>query len=44
MKTAIDTVFACESGSCAAPLLASIDDFTRWALEDRSEIARGRRP
>jgi adenylate cyclase len=40
MRTAIDTVSKLRERGVRSTLLGSIDDFTRWALEDRSEIAR----
>ena len=40
MKTALDTVTRMRERGVRSTLLASIDDFTRWALEDRGEIAR----
>ena len=40
MKTALDTVSRMRERGVRSTLLASIDDFTRWALEDRGEIAR----
>lgn len=40
MKTALDTVSRMREHGLRSTLLASIDDFTRWALEDRGEIAR----
>ena len=40
MRTAIDTVTRMRENGVRSTLLASIDDFTRWALEDRREIAR----
>ena len=40
MKTALDTVTRMRERGVRSTLLASIDDFTRWALEDRSEIAQ----
>jgi adenylate cyclase len=40
MRTALDTVTRMREQGVRSTLLASIDDFTRWALEDRSEIAR----
>ncbi len=40
MKTALDTVTRMRERGVRSTLLASIDDFTRWALEDRREIAR----
>ena len=40
MKTALDTVTRMRECGVRSTLLASIDDFTRWALEDRGEIAR----
>ncbi len=40
MRTAIDTVSRMREQGVRSTLLASIDDFTRWALEDRGEIAR----
>lgn len=40
MRTAIDTVSKLRERGVRSTLLASIDDFTRWALEDRREIAR----
>jgi class 3 adenylate cyclase len=39
MKTALDTVTRMREHGVRSTLLASIDDFTRWALEDRGEIA-----
>jgi adenylate cyclase len=40
MRTALDTVSRMRERGVRSTLLASIDDFTRWALEDRGEIAR----
>ena len=40
MKTALDTVGRMRDQGLRSTLLASLDDFTRWALEDRREIAR----
>ncbi|MET0838002.1 MAG: adenylate/guanylate cyclase domain-containing protein [Marmoricola sp.] len=40
MRTAMDTVSRMRERGVRSTLLASIDDFTRWALEDRGEIAR----
>ena len=40
MRTAMDTVSRLRERGVRSTLLTSIDDFTRWALEDRSEIAR----
>jgi adenylate cyclase len=40
MRTAIDTVNRMRDQGVRSTLLASIDDFTTWALEDRGEIAR----
>ena len=40
MRTAIDTVSRMRERGVRSTLLASIDDFTRWALEDRGEIAQ----
>ena len=40
MRTAMDTVSRMRERGVRSTLLASIDDFTRWALEDRREIAR----
>ena len=38
--TAVETVSRMREQGVRSTLLASIDDFTRWALEDRGEIAR----
>jgi adenylate cyclase len=40
MRTALDTVARMRERGVRSTLLESIDDFTRWALEDRGEIAR----
>jgi adenylate cyclase len=40
MRTALDTLSRMREKGVRSTLLASIDDFTRWALEDRGEIAR----
>lgn len=40
VRTALETVTRMRSQGFRSTLLASIDDFTRWALEDRGEIAR----
>jgi class 3 adenylate cyclase len=40
MRTALDTVTKLRERGVRSTLLASIDDFTRWALEDRGQIAR----
>jgi adenylate cyclase len=40
VRTALDTVSKMRERGVRSTLLASIDDFTRWALEDRGEIAR----
>ena len=40
MKTALETVGRMRDQGLRSTLLASLDDFTRWALEDRREIAR----
>jgi class 3 adenylate cyclase len=40
MKTALDTLSRMREQGVRSTLLASVDDFTRWALEDRREIAR----
>jgi adenylate cyclase len=40
MRTALDTVSRMREQGVRSTLLASIDEFTRWALEDRREIAR----
>jgi adenylate cyclase len=40
VKTALGTVSRMRENGLRSTLLASIDDFTRWALEDRGEIAR----
>ena len=40
MRTALETVSRMREQGVRSTLLASIDDFTRWALEDRGEIAR----
>ncbi len=40
VRTALDTVTRMREQGVRSTLLASIDDFTRWALEDRTEIAR----
>src|SRR4051794_10857504 len=40
MKTALDTVTRMREQGVRSTLLTSLDDFTRWALEDRREIAR----
>ncbi len=40
MKTALDTVSRMRDQGVRSTLLGSLDDFTRWALEDRREIAR----
>jgi adenylate cyclase len=40
MKTALDTVRSMREQGVRSTLLASIDDFTRWAQEDRGEIAQ----
>jgi class 3 adenylate cyclase len=39
MKTALDTMTRMREQGLRSTLLASVDDFTRWALEDRGEIA-----
>ena len=40
MRTAVETVNRMREQGFRSTLLASIDDFTRWAQEDRGEIAR----
>jgi class 3 adenylate cyclase len=40
VRTAVETVSRVRSQGVRGMLLSSIDDFTRWALEDRTEIAR----
>jgi adenylate cyclase len=40
VRTALDTVSKLRERGVRSMLLTSIDDFTRWALEDRGEIAR----
>jgi len=40
MRTAVETVSRVREHGVRSTVLASIDDFTRWALEDRGEIAR----
>lgn len=40
MKTARETVSRMRDQGLRSTLLGSLDDFTRWALEDRREIAR----
>jgi class 3 adenylate cyclase len=40
MRTALDTVSRMRDQGVRSTLMASLDDFTRWALEDRREIAR----
>lgn len=40
VRTALETVTRMRERGLRSTLLASIDDFTRWALEDRGEIAR----
>jgi class 3 adenylate cyclase len=40
MRTAVETVGRMREQGFRSTLLASIDDFTRWAQEDRGEIAR----
>jgi adenylate cyclase len=40
VKTALETVSRMREQGVRSTLLASIDDFTRWAMEDRGEIAR----
>ncbi len=40
MRTAVETVSRMREQGFRSTLLASIDDFTRWAQEDRGEIAR----
>jgi adenylate cyclase len=40
MRTALETVGRMREQGFRSTLLASIDDFTRWAQEDRGEIAR----
>ena len=39
MRTALDTLSRMREQGVRSTLLASVDDFTRWALEDRGEIA-----
>jgi adenylate cyclase len=40
VRTAVETVSRMREQGLRSTLLASVDDFTRWALEDRGEIAR----
>jgi adenylate cyclase len=40
VKTALETVTRMREQGVRSTLLASIDDFTRWAVEDRGEIAQ----
>jgi adenylate cyclase len=40
MKTALETVTRMREQGFRSTLLASIDDFTRWAQEDRGQIAQ----
>jgi adenylate cyclase len=40
MRTAVETMTRMREQGVRSTLLASIDDFTRWAMEDRGEIAQ----